>query len=296
MSSTLSTGEQTKAFSGVSDIEQYLLAQENLKQLELNELESNKIWAKAQFMEEGEKSTRYFLSLEKSRTTNQTIRVLTKDNLDTVTEIQDLLSETRTFYQNLYSAEECDENEQGSFFTDEFPRLKDNEGEFCEGYVTEEELRKAVVSMENDKSPGLDGLTTNFYKHFWPLIADSVIEVDNYYAFRVGHLTVSQRRGIISLLFKKGDRTLLKNWRRIILLTTNHKILSKALANRLQKVLPSLVHTDQTASILGRTINDNSRPPHDVIYHANEMTSRLLWSLSTNWKLSIVLHIVFFFI
>ena len=227
-------------------------------------------------MEEGEKSTRYFLSLEKSRTTNQTIRVLTKDNLDTVTEIQDLLSETRTFYQNLYSAEECDENEQGSFFTDEFPRLKDNEGEFCEGYVTEEELRKAVVSMENDKSPGLDGLTTNFYKHFWPLIADSVIEVDNYYAFRVGHLTVSQRRGIISLLFKKGDRTLLKNWRRIILLTTNHKILSKALANRLQKVLPSLVHTDQTASILGRTINDNSRPPHDVIYHANEMTSRLL--------------------
>ena len=83
------------------DIEQYLLAQENLKQLELKELESNKIRAKAQFMEEGEKSTLYFLSLEKSRRKNQIIRVLTKDNLDTVTEIQDLLSETRTFCQNL---------------------------------------------------------------------------------------------------------------------------------------------------------------------------------------------------
>ena len=58
--------------------------------------------------------------------------------------------------------------------------------------------------MENDKSPGIDGLTTNFYKHFWPLIADSVTQVYNY-AFRVGHLTVLQRHGIISLLFKKGD-------------------------------------------------------------------------------------------
>ena len=251
------------------DIEQYLLAKENLKQLDLKELESNKIRAKAQFMEEGEKSTRYFLSLEKSRRTNQTIRVLTKDNLDTVTGIQDLLSETRSFYENLYSAEECDENEQDSFLIDELPRLNDNDREVCEGYITEEELREAVISMENDRSPGIDGLTTNFYKHFWPLIAKSITQVYNY-AFRVGNLTVSQRRGIISLLFKKGDRTLLKNWRPITLLTTDYKILTKALANRLRKVLPSLVHTDQTASILGRTINDNSRLLHDVIYFANE--------------------------
>ena len=191
------------------DIEQYLLAKENLKQLDLKELESNKIRAKAQFMEEGEKSTRYFLSLEKSRRTNQTIRVLTKDNLDTVTGIQDLLSETRSFYENLYSAEECDENEQDSFLIDELPRLNDNDREVCEGYITEEELREAVISMENDRSPGIDGLTTNLYKHFWPLIAKSITQVYNY-AFRVGNLTVSQRRGIISLLFKKGDRTQLK--------------------------------------------------------------------------------------
>ena len=261
---------QESAKNGTTrDIEQYLLAKENLKQLELKELESNKIRAKAQFIEEGEKSTRYFFSLEKSRRANQTIRVLTKDNLDTVTEIQDLLSETRTFYGNLYSAEGCDENEQERFLGDALPQLTDNEREFCEGYITEEELRKAAMSMENDKSPGIDGLTTNFYKHFWPLIANSLTRVYNY-AFRVGNLSVSQRRGIISLLFKKGDCTLVKNWRPITLLTTDYKILTKALANRLQKVLPSLVHTDQTASTLGRTINDNSRLLHDVIYYANE--------------------------
>ena len=95
-----------------------------------------------------------------------------------------------------------------SFLIDEFPRLKDND-QFCEGYITEEELWKAAISVENNKSPGIDGLATNFYKHFWSLIANSITQLYDC-AFRVGHLTVSQRRGIIFLLFKKGDRTQLK--------------------------------------------------------------------------------------
>ena len=53
------------------------------------------------------------------------------------------------------------------------------------------------------------------------------------------------------------------------MLTTDYKILTKALANRLQQVLPEIIHTDQTASIRGRTINDNTRLLHDAIYYAN---------------------------
>ena len=255
---------QERAKNGTTqDIEQYLLTKEKLKQLDLKDLEATKIRAKAQFMEEGEKSTRYFFSLEKTRKANQTIRVLTKDNLDTVTETRDLLSETRAFYKKLYSAEPCE-----TFFNAPFPNLPEDACNSCEGELTEQELRKAVTAMELDKSPGIDGLTTNFYKHFWPLFGPRLTQVYNY-AFKSGQLSVSQRRGVISLLFKKGDRTLLKNWRPITLLTTDYKILTKALANRLQQVLPLIVHTDQTASIKGRTINDNTRLLHDVITYAN---------------------------
>ena len=54
---------------------------------------------------------------------------------------------------------------------------------------------------------------------------------------------------MITLLFKKGDRTLLKNWRPVTLLNTDYKILTKALANRLHQVLPLIVNSDQTACI-----------------------------------------------
>ena len=261
---------QEKSISGTTqDIEQYLLAKEKLKQLDLKDLEATKIRAKAQFMEEGERSTRYFYSLEKCRRADQTIRTLTKENLDTVSEPQDLLKETYNFYKALYSAEPCDEKARDQFLSTAFPKLPDNARDSCEGLITEQELQKAVSSMENNKSPGFDGLTTNFYKHFWPLLGEKLTRVYNY-AFQTGRLAVSQRRGVITLLFKKGDRTQLKNWRPITLLNTDYKILTKALANRLQQVLPLIIHTDQTASIKGRTINDNTRLLHDVITYANE--------------------------
>lgn len=76
--------------------------------------------------------------------------------------------------------------------------------------ITEEELNNAVKAMENNESPGFDGLTTNFYKHFWPLLGAELTRVYNY-SFNNGLLTVSQRRRIITFLFKKGDRTQLKN-------------------------------------------------------------------------------------
>ena len=44
--------------------------------------------------------------------------------------------------------------------------------EKCEGLVTKYECFEAIKSMKRNKSPGLDGITIEFYEHFWPLIGD----------------------------------------------------------------------------------------------------------------------------
>ena len=258
---------QLKAQSGNAfDIERFLLVKEKVKQLDIRDLESTKIGAKARFMEDGEKSSRYFFSLEKQLKADHTIRVPTKDNMDTVTDPHDLLCETHDFYSNLYSAQSC---EKLAFFLDvDFPKLTEEARASCDDRLTEEELREAVFSMENNKSPGVDRLSTNFYKHIWPLFSDKLLLVYNY-AFASGCLSVSQRRGIIPLVFKKGNRILVKNWKPITLLTTDYKILAKALGNHLQRVLSLIVHRDQTASVKGLMINDNVRLLHVVIYYAN---------------------------
>ena len=70
---------------------------------------------------------------------------------------------------------------------------------------------------------------------------------------------------VTRLLFKKGDRKDLKNWRPISLLNADYKICSKALANRVATVLPSILNIDQTCSVPGRTIYTNLSLLRDVL-------------------------------
>ena len=85
--------------------------------------------------------------------------------------------------------------------------------------------------------------STNFC---WRDISSYLISVLNY-GFDSGHLSVSQRRGVIKLIPKKdAELYFIKNWWPITLLNTDYKIAAKSIANRIKLVLPNLINHDQT--------------------------------------------------
>ena len=96
--------------------------------------------------------------------------------------------------------------------------------------------------LQKNKTPGSDGLTAEFYLCFWNDVVGPSIDCYND-AYQKGEMSISQRRGVISLIPKKNkDNLLLKNWRPISLLNTDYKIATKCIANRLEKVLPTLIN------------------------------------------------------
>ena len=107
-----------------------------------------------------------------------------------------------------------------------------------------------------------------FYLVFWAVLGEDLVEVLNY-GFQNSQLSVSQRRGLLSLIFKKGEKKDLKNWRPISWLCVDYKIGMKALAARLQKVLPSVLHEDQTCGVPGRSIVLNLNLIRDLIEYCN---------------------------
>ena len=108
--------------------------------------------------------------------------------------------------------------------------------------------------MQNDKSPGNDSLTKEFYKTFWDelkeIFVNFVIE-----GKEIGHLSTSQRQAIVKLIEKNDkDKRFIKNWRPISLLNVDSKIISKALSQKLKEVLPDLISSQQTVYVKNRHI------------------------------------------
>ena len=137
----------------------------------------------------------------------------------------------------------------------------------CESNITARQ--KALSQTTTNKSPGIDGIPNKFYKKFWYLLKDDFLQVTNY-IYETGQLSESQSKGMITLLYKKGPKELLSNWRPITLLNSDYKIISKVLANRLRSVLPEVINKDQTCGIPGRTINSNLSLLRDIVDYSNE--------------------------
>ena len=79
----------------------------------------------------------------------------------------DILNELMIFYKALYASSSPNINsEQFKVMLQEpgLPKLSQEDQHKCEGLVTYEECKNALKSMSIGKSPGCDGLTTDFFK------------------------------------------------------------------------------------------------------------------------------------
>ena len=84
-----------------------------------------------------------------------------------------------------------------------------------------------------------------------------------------GKLSLSQRQGVLKLLPKKDRNILwLENWRPITLLNVDRKIFTEALADRIRRVISTLVHPDQRGFIPHRFIGSNIMDIYAAMAHA----------------------------
>ena len=86
-------------------------------------------------------------------------------------------------------------------------------------------------------------------------------------------MSLSQRRGIISLTFKKGDRLDPRNWRPISLLNVDYKLAARTIAARLLKVIHVVVADDQSCGVPGRYIGEDVAFLRDVVEFATTFDS-----------------------
>ena len=123
-----------------------------------------------------------------------------------------------------------------------------------EAPFTEKEIREAVFDMGCLKSPGPDGMTGEFYKKSWNILKSDLVRVFQDF-FKNGVINICSET-YICLIPKKKEACRVSDFRPISLITSLYKIISKVLASRLKKVLPSIINDSQMAFVEGRQILD----------------------------------------
>lgn len=118
------------------------------------------------------------------------------------------------------------------------------------------EVQAALSKSENMKAPGLDGLPPKLWKHGGPLIPPLLARLYSIIG-STGRKPHGFTDGVISPIYKAGDRATRENYRPICLLGTDYRTLSKVLAVRLEQALSLVIGPEQVAFLKSRLIGDN---------------------------------------
>ncbi len=162
------------------------------------------------------------------------------------------------------------QTDDNTFFQSDAPKLSENEKQDMSKEISELEIKNAIKDCPNNKAPGADGFPIEFYKVFWGQIKHIIVKlIRKCYEDKSLHKTA--RLGLITLLPKPNkDLLLLKNWRPLTLLNCDYKIMAKIIATRIKKILPKIIHKDQTGFMKGRYIGENVVKMLDLIDYTQE--------------------------
>lgn len=135
-------------------------------------------------------------------------------------------------------------------------RLAVEQRAFCEQLLTLRDLKEAVFSMAEDKSPGCDGFLCEFHKHLWEHIGPDLHKVylESYHSKSLGAII---NKGNIKFIPKAGDPEDICIWRPITLLNVSYKIITMAISHKIRHLLPSIVRPEKNGFIKSRYILDN---------------------------------------
>ena len=234
-------------------------------------MEGIKIRARAKWIEEGEKNSKFFCNLENQNFVSKSMTKLINKNGTEVIEQSEIIEEVKMFYKTLYSKRDTLDIELETIIDPHnFKTLSNEDKSSLENIFSKKECLESLKKMKNNKSPGMSGFTVEFFKFFWIDIGTFLVRSLNF-GLKKGELSTSQKQGVITCIPKGNkDKCLLKNWRPISLLNVSYKIASATIANRLKPLLSKIINEDQTGFVNNRYIGENTRLIYDLMFYTEK--------------------------
>ncbi|XP_071695313.1 uncharacterized protein [Rutidosis leptorrhynchoides] len=165
--------------------------------------------ARVKWALEGYENSKYFHNFVNRRANKNHIRGLPV-NGNWNCSPQTIKEEMHNFFLKVFKD---DDHEQGHF---EFniSRISENDNLMLEGKFSEEEIWKAIKSCGSSKVSGPDGFNLKFYKKFWWLLKDDIVNMLDWFWYRE-EISKGCNASFITLILKNKNPLNLSDYRPI---------------------------------------------------------------------------------
>ncbi|GJR94069.1 RNA-directed DNA polymerase, eukaryota [Tanacetum coccineum] len=137
-----------------------------------------------------------------------------------------------------------------------FPnRLSSDQLDMLESPISRDEVRNAVWGCGENKSPGPDGFTFEFFRKFWDTLGSDFCAAVEWF-FDHSSFSRGCNSSFIALIPKNHDPKFVNDYRPISLIGSLYKVVTKILATRLSSIISGLISDVQTAFLPNRQILD----------------------------------------
>lgn len=259
--------------------------------IEEEKLIGAEVRAKVQWRLEGERPTRFFFNIEQENQKKTVIHRMKNAEGESVAENDGIKEILLNFYEDLYTNVDTDPDAMRIVLDNIHTTVREEDVEKMTAFFNHDEIRKMVMNLAKNKSPGVDGLTSEFYQQTWHIIGREFTTMINN-AYLRKDIPFSMRQGLICLIYKeKGDEEDPKQWRPLTLLPTDYKILTRLANGRISPVLKYLISKDQACAVNGRDIADQLILLSEMIqYMYDRKQSGLIISLDLEKAYDLINH------
>ncbi|GKF09150.1 RNA-directed DNA polymerase, eukaryota, reverse transcriptase zinc-binding domain protein [Tanacetum coccineum] len=202
--------------------------------------------AKVEWLDEGDKNSKYFYNVVKDRLNRNRISYVEDLNGNAFHGL-DVGEQFVMHFKSVLgmSYEVSSIANPGSLFT---KFLLESEALNLIRAVSDDEIKNALFSIDGNKAPGPDGFSAQFFKDAWSVIGSDVCKAVKDF-FVNGKLFKEVNATVIALVPKITTPSKVSDYRPIACCNVVYKIISKIISNRLKNVLGLLVDENQCAFI-----------------------------------------------
>lgn len=153
-----------------------------------------------------------------------------------------------------------------------YPLIPDNDMILFNADISCEDVKRALFSMANFKSPSWDGFHPIFFKSKWDVLGPSIVQFVKD-VFSNHELIGSMNNTLLTLIPKHMELARAADFRPIALCNVIYKVVTKVVSNRIRHILPHIISGFQSSFIRGRNTTDNTLILQEMVHSMQHISS-----------------------